>query len=80
MKSDYIILKFGNYRVLLANRKGESATMYRPLEGGYITFDYSGCDVIGVMNVKNEQPEPTPSDILTANAKTTRFPVNDMAR
>lgn len=69
---DYLILKFGNHRVLLLNRAGESATMSRPVDGEYLIFDFSACDVVGSIAVKNGEKEPTPEDIL---AETRRFQI-----
>lgn len=64
MSVNYIILKFGLHRVLLLNRVGESATVSRPVDGGYLIFDYSACDVVRHITVADGDAEPTPDDIL----------------
>lgn len=59
----YVILKFGDRRVLLFTPHGESFTMTKHIEG-HLTFDYSNCDVIGIVVVSEGQPEPTVEDFL----------------
>ena len=57
-----MILKFGNRRVLLLSPDGASASMSQDAHGRVITFDYSGCEVIGILTVEEGQAEPTPED------------------
>lgn len=64
MGSNYIVLKVGTHRVLLVNHNGESATMSRPVNGDYVIFDYTACDVVGSVTVQDGDQEPTPEDIL----------------
>lgn len=59
----YIILRFGSRRVLLESHNGQSATMTHHADG-YLTFDYSSCNVLGMIEVAEGQDEPTPSDFF----------------
>lgn len=59
----YVILKFGNTRVLLFTKHGTSFTMTKHLEG-HLTFDYSNCEVIGTIVVRAGELEPAIDDFL----------------
>lgn len=58
----HIILKFGNRRVLLHSPNGASATMSQDVNQKVLTFDYSACELIGLLTVEEGQIEPTPED------------------
>jgi hypothetical protein len=58
----HMILKFGNRRVLLLSPNGASATVSQCVNGKVITFDYSACELIGILTIEEGQAEPTPED------------------
>lgn len=63
MDNRYIVLRFGNRRVVLLSHNGESATMTQHHQG-HITFDYSACDCIGSVVVPEDAEEPTLGQLL----------------
>jgi hypothetical protein len=67
--SNYIILRFGTRRVLLSSHGNQPATMAKPIDGDYVVFNFSPCEVLGSVAVEEGQPEPTPNDILAESRR-----------
>lgn len=60
----YIVLKFGNRRVVLLSPDGKGMTYTQHLEGGHISFAFDGCQVVGSVEVAEDANEPTLPELL----------------